>query len=190
MIFKEIKIKEQRRRKKISSAQIIQTSPKSFEHTSRNSHQFINYDQHIRKALEKTFMLSDFKKTLKRHIKESIVSAYSLKLTKADLKKIKSYQKIKIARNRLSDTVASKSDVVTIDMIRAMKRKHEEDVVEAAQKTVRIAEAKLKREEKKREKERLKPWKPVFVELRRVVQARRKRLSVKEKDYVVVAVAD
>ena len=75
-------------------------------------------------------------------------------------------------------------------MIRVMKRKHEENVVEAAQKAVRIAEAKLKRERKKREKERLKSWKSVFVELRKVVQARRKRLDVKEKDHLVVAVID
>ena len=187
MIFKEIRAKEQRRREKTSFAQ---TSSKSFKHTSRNFHELINYDQHIRETLEETFMLSDFKKTLKRHIKESIASAYSLKLTKADLKATKSYHKIKIARNRLSDIVVSKSEVVTIDMIRVMKRKHEENVVEAAQKTMRIAKAKLKRKEKKREKERLKSWKPVFMELRRVVQARRKWLGVKEKDYVVVAVAD
>ena len=101
-------------------------------------------------------MFSDFKKTLKRHIKESTVSAYFLKLTKANLKVIKSYHKVKIARNRLSDIVVNKSEVVTVDMIHVMKRKHEEDVVEAAQKTVRIAKAKLKREKKKREKERLK----------------------------------
>ena len=153
MIFKEIKVKEQRRREKISSAQ---TLSKSFKHTSRNFHELINYDQHIRKVLEKTFMFSDFKKTLKRHIKKSIVSAYSLKLTKADLKAIKSYHKIKIARNRLFNIVVSKSEIVTVDMIRVMKRKHEEDVVEVAQKTMRIAKAKLKREKKKREKERLK----------------------------------
>ena len=138
------------------SAQINQILSKSFEHTSQNFYQLINYDQHIREALEETFMFSDFKKTLKRYIKESIVSTYSLKLTKADLKATKSYQKVKVARNRLSDIVVSKSDVVTVNMIRVMKRKHEEDVVEAAQKTMRLAKAKLKREKKKREKERLK----------------------------------
>ena len=99
-------------------------------------------------------MFSAFKKMLKRHIKGSIVSAYSLKLAEMKLKEIKSYQKVKTAHNRLSDTVASKSDVVTVGMVRAMKRKYEEDVVEAAQKAVRIAKAKLKRERKKREKER------------------------------------
>ena len=39
--------------------------------------------------------------TLKRYIKESIVSTYSLKLTKTHLKQIKSYQKVRIARNQL-----------------------------------------------------------------------------------------
>ena len=101
-------------------------------------------------------MFSDFKKTLKHYIKKSIVSAYSLKLTKADLKTIKSYHKVKITCNRLSDIVVSKSEIVTIDMIRVMKRKHKKDVVKIAQKTMRIAKAKLKREKKKREKERLK----------------------------------
>ena len=101
-------------------------------------------------------MFNDFKKTLKRHIKESIVSTYSLKLTKTNLKKIKLYQKVKPARNRLPDIVVSKSNVVTIDMIRVMKRKHEKNVVEVTQKTMRIAETKLKRKKKKREKKRLK----------------------------------
>ena len=41
-------------------------------------------------------------------------------------------------------------------MIRVMKRKYEENVVEIAQKTMRIAKAKLKRKRKKREKKRLK----------------------------------
>ena len=91
MIFKEIKAKKQRCREKTLSAQNIQISSKSFEHTSRNSHQIINYDQYIRETFEETFMFNDFKKTLKRYIKESIVLTYSLKLTKADLKAIKSY---------------------------------------------------------------------------------------------------
>ena len=96
-------------------------------------------------------MFSDFKKTLKRHIKESIVSTYSLKLTKADLKAIKSYQKVKVVRNRLSDIIVSKSDVVTINIIRVMKRKYE-DVVEVAQKTMRLAKTKLKRKKKSEKK--------------------------------------
>ena len=156
MIFKEIKVKEQRRREKTSFAQINQISSKSFKHTSRNSHQLINYDQHIQEVLEETFMFSDFKKTLKRYIKESIVSTYSLKLTKADLKAIKLYQKIKVARNRLSDIVISKLNVITVNIIRVMKRKYEKNVVEVAQKTMRLAKTKLKKKKKKREKERLK----------------------------------
>ena len=85
MIFKEMRIKEQTCREKIFSAQIIQILSKSFEHTSRNFHKLINYDQYIREVLKKTFMFSEFKKTLKRHIKRNIVSTYSLKLMKTKL---------------------------------------------------------------------------------------------------------
>ena len=106
------------------------------------------------------------------------------------MKKIKLYQKVKIARNRLSDIIVNKSNVITMNIVRVMKHNYKKDVVEVAQKTMKIAKTKLKRERKKREKERLKSWKSMFVKFRKIVQAHRKRLDVKEKDYVIVAVAD
>ena len=122
---------------------MIQILSKLFKYTFRKFHEFIKYDQYIRKALEKTFIFNDFKKTLKRYIEGNIVSTYSLKLTKTKLKKIKLYQKVKIVRNRLPDIVVNKSNVVTMNMIRVMKRKHEEDVVEVAQKTMKIKKGKI-----------------------------------------------
>ena len=74
-------------------------------------------------------MFKDFKKTLKRYINESIVSVYSLKLMKTELKKIKSYQKIEIVHNRLFDIIVNKSNIIIMNMIRVMKCKYEEDVV-------------------------------------------------------------
>ena len=47
------------------------------------------------------------------------------------------------------DIAVNKSKVVIIDTIRVMKRKHEENIVEIAQKTIRIAKTKLKRKKKK-----------------------------------------
>ena len=155
-IFKKIKAKEQRRCKKTLFTQIAQISLKPFELTSRNFHELINYDQHIREVFKKTFMFNDFKKTLRRRIKESTVSTYFLKLAKTKLKKIKSYQKVKTVRNRLPNIVINKLNVVMISMIRVMKRKYKKDIIEIAQKAIRIAKTKLKRKRKKCEKERLK----------------------------------
>ena len=76
------------------------------------------------------FMFKDFKKILKYYIKESIISVYSLRLKKTELKKIKSYQKVKIAHNRLPDTVVNKLDIVMMSIIHVIKRKHEEDIIE------------------------------------------------------------
>jgi len=54
-----------------------------------------------------------------------------------------------------------------------------------AQRVVDATNAKLLREEDKAAKERLRPWKDLFRELKKVITVRNKRLGLKERDYVV-----
>ena len=48
-----------------------------------------------KKFFKKMLMFNNFKKTLKRYIKENIALIYSLKLTKANLKKLNFIKKLK-----------------------------------------------------------------------------------------------
>ncbi len=54
-----------------------------------------------------------------------------------------------------------------------------------AQRVVDATNAKLLREEAKVATERLRPWKELFRELKKVITVRNKRLDIKERDYVV-----
>ena len=81
-------------------------------------------------------------------------------------------------RNSLLNTVASKHDVVTVDMIRAKKQKRDEDEVAKAHRAIEAAETRFKRE-------RLKRWKEVFRDLKKAVKERNKQLGHRECTYVV-----
>ena len=101
-------------------------------------------------------MFSDFRTKLKRYIKENIISAFSREFMKNELVEIKFYRNVKSKRNKLADIVAFKFDSVTIKMIKAMKRKRDENDLKKTERTANFVEDKLLREREKIEKERIK----------------------------------
>ena len=181
MVLEKIRAFQQRRRE-------ITSSPASLsllERTSRGYKEIIDYDKHLLTTMKKNDMSNNFRLTLKRHIKGSTATIYSRELVKFDLNQTHVYQKTKNARNSLSDTVATKSGVITAGMIRAKKRKCDEDDVKKTKRAVEATEAKLKKKQIKRQKKLMKLWKEMFRELKKTITARNKRLGLKKRNYVI-----
>ena len=88
-------------------------------------------------------------------------------------------------RASLAGTVAAKSNVVIVDMIRAKKQKRIEDEIEKAKQAMKIATIRLLKEQLKKEKQVEQLKKQLFRELKRAVIDRMKRLNQKEKNYTI-----
>ena len=101
-------------------------------------------------------MPSDFRLTLERYTKESTASIYSRELVEFDLNQTQIYQNARNKRNKLLETVAAKSGVITVEMVRFNKRKREDDDVKKTKHAVETTQKKLQKEQDKREKQRLK----------------------------------
>ena len=165
---------KQRNREKTPPS-ITLTAASSFEkelleHTPHGPHALCEYAKRVSSILKETSMCSDLRATLQRLAKESITSAYSHQLAEVEIEMKHSYQMGKRKRDALSNTVASKHGVVTASMVRAKKQKRDVDEVEKAQQALHAAEARVKREGKKR-------WKPIIDDLKKAVKERNKQLG-------------
>jgi len=173
---------ENTRRREITSPfapkPLLNRTPKGFQ-------EIIDYGKHIDTRINEIDMPSDLRLTLKRYTKESIAIAYSREIVEWDLSRTIAYAEAKRKRQSLPNTVARKHEVVAVDEVRAKKQKQDENEVIKAQRLVDVANAKLLREKAKAEKERLRPWKELFRELKKMITARNKRLDLKERGYVV-----
>lgn len=107
------------------------------ERTPRGFKEVIDYGDHVLNSIKAEKSLSpSLKILLERHIKGSTASAYSRELVELENKKAHKYQQLKNAHQSLPGTVASKSGIITVGMVRASKRKREEDEVKKAQKAL------------------------------------------------------
>ena len=152
MVLEKIRAFQQRRREITSSS----ASLSLLERIPRDYKEIIDYDKHLLTTMKKNDMPSDFRLILKRHIKGSTVTIYSRELVKFDLNQTHAYQKIKNARNSLFDTIVTKSSVITAKMIRAKKRKYDENDVEKTKRAMKTTKVKLKKKQIKRQKKLMK----------------------------------
>ena len=163
------------------------------ERTPRGFKEVIDYGDHVLNSIKAEKSLSpSLKILLERHVKGSTASAYSRELVELENKKAHEYQQLKNARQSLPGTVASKSGIITVDMVRASKRKREEDEVEKAQKALWKAQGTMKRKEEQAKKERNKPVleaqkrrKAHLVEVRKVGKIVQKRIAQNRKNATV-----
>ena len=90
--------------------------------TSKSYKKVIDFDYHLLTSNKKINMLSDFKTTLKRHIKRSTANVYSRKIVEIDLNNVQRAQLIKRKRKSWPNIIAVKSNIVIVSMIRAKRQ--------------------------------------------------------------------
>ena len=152
VILQKIHAIQQRRRETTSSPAVSSL----LNRTSQGFKEVIEYGAHLLTASNETLMSSDFRLTLKRYTKGSTASIYSRELVEFDLNQTQIYQNARNKRNKLLETVAAKSGVITVEMVRFNKRKREDDDVKKTKHAVETTQKKLQKEQDKREKQRLK----------------------------------
>ena len=148
VVLDKIKVLKQRHREKISSIAFSSV----LKRTSKNYKEIINYDQWLLNISKRIYISSDFPLTLKRHIKGSIVIVYFREILKSDLNDVQLTQLIRRERVSLSSIIATKSDVVIVDIIRAKKQKRVENDVKKTKQAIKIAKARLLKKQLKKEK--------------------------------------
>ena len=153
VILRQIHAIQQRQREITSS---IASSFSLLEHISHEFREIVDYEQHILTTMKHTKMSNDFRLTLKRYTKESIASIYSREFVKFDLNQSTTYQQARLRRTALLDTIVSKSNSITVRMIRFNKRKRKKNEMKKAKHTLKIAKRKLQKKQDKTEKKRLK----------------------------------
>ena len=148
----------------------------------------IDFAEHLMDIGKKTELPSDFKLALERYVKGSTASAYSRELMEEELDAATGYRSLRAKRQSLPNIIASKHGPVTVGMVRASKRKRDEDEVLKAEAALEAAKIKLKKEQKAALKKRNAPYLSVWKDLKKAYQARNKRLGLKEKDFVVTGI--
>ena len=152
VVLQKIREIQQRRREITSSS----ASFSLLERTSRDFKEIVSCDEYLLATMKENLMSSDFKLTLKRHIKESFATIYSRELVKFDLKQTHAYQKIKNARNLLFDIVVTKSSVIITEMMRFKRRKRDDDNLVKTKHAMKTTQVKLKMKQIKRQREFIK----------------------------------
>ena len=173
MIFNKVRIIKKKNRDKTSSSQISRIA--RLRYISHRAQEIIDFDYRLDQLISVTSMNIDFRTILKRYIRGSTASTYSRQLAEHNLAASHNYPVSKRKRNALLNNVASKYNIVTASIVRAKKQKRDENEMLKAQKTIEAAEARLKKEKAKAERDRKKTWNKLFSELKKEVKARNKR---------------
>ena len=132
-----------------------------FKRTPHGYREVLDFADQLSTISKKTPLPSDFRLALNRYLKGSSASAMSRELMEKELDQATGYRSLRAIRQALPNTVASKSDAVVVEMIRASKRKRDEDEILKAQTAVTTAQNKLAKKQNAKIKRRIKLYKPI-----------------------------